>query len=649
MLEIAVLGRLDTSLLTALGKAGRVSSIENPALLPVENCDLLVVDQRAELRDSMPGLATLDQLQCPVLALVDQDCTGAEFADGYRFDDWVAVCEVEALFFAERLQRLVLRHLSPINIDVLNQPEVTLLQAVANHANDWLILKDLDHRFLLVSESFAKVVGLPREQIIGRNDLEIGSNEEAVFGNPETGWIGFWPQDDAVVASGEAAFEENPQWNVFSRTKRHRRTERIPLKNSKGEVYALLVCSSDVTDIMRTTRDLRERNIMLQKVMEEKRKAEDSRRLAEQAIMAKNKFLAAASHDLRQPLHAQGLFLEVLSRRIRGKQERDILDKIKNSTEALTTLFNSLLDISRLDAGVVEAELRHFNMLSLMRNLQESFVEVGARKSLQVAIEPCRSVVYTDPVLFGRVLRNLIQNAVTHTVEGSVTVKTAADNGSLMISIADTGPGIPADEHVAIFSEFYQLNGVQGGATRGLGLGLSIVQRLAGMLNLSLKLESIVGQGTLFTVQVPLGDVQEIAIESAHSQVLGLNGCTVLVIDDEAAIREGMQSMLQPYDCETVAAATAQEALARLSQVSLQPDIIVADFRLQHDVTADSVVGSIRRHFDRAIPAIIVTGDTSADRLRQATEHGFPLLHKPVQPVELVRTIASMLKQPETA
>ena len=584
-----------------------------------------------------------------MVALVDQDCTGAEFSSGYRFDDWIPVCEVEALFFAERLQRLVSRHLSPININVLNQPEVTLLQAVANHANDWLILKDLDHRFLLVSESFANVVGLPREQIIGRNDLEIGSSEEAVFGNPETGWIGFWPQDDAVVAAGEAAFEENPQWNTFSKTKRHRRTERIPLKNSRGEVYALLVCSSDVTDIMRTTRDLQERNVMLQKVMEEKRKAEDSRRLAEQAIMAKNKFLAAASHDLRQPLHAQGLFLEVLSRRIRGKQERDILDKIKNSTEALTTLFNSLLDISRLDAGVVEAELRHFNMLSLMQNLQESFVEMGARKSLQVIIEPCRSVVYTDPVLFGRVLRNLIQNAVTHTVEGSVTVETAAENGTLMISIADTGPGIPAAEHVAIFSEFYQLNSVQGGATRGLGLGLSIVQRLAGMLNLSLKLESTVGQGTLFTVQVPLGDVQEIAIESTHSQVLGLNGCTVLVIDDEAAIREGMQSMLQPYDCETVAAATAQEALARLSQVSLQPDIIVADFRLQHDVTADSVIGSIRRHFDRAIPAIIVTGDTSADRLRQATEHGFPLLHKPVQPVELVRTIASMLKHPETA
>jgi signal transduction histidine kinase/CheY-like chemotaxis protein len=649
LLEIAVLGRLETSLLAALGKAGRVSAIENPALLPIGGCDLLVVDQRAALRDSMPGLATLDKLQCPVVALVDQDCTGAGFSNGYRFDDWIPVCEVEALFFAERLQRLVSRHLSPINIDVLNQPEVTLLQAVANHANDWLILKDLDHRFLLVSESFANVVGLPREQIIGRNDLEIGSSEEAVFGNSETGWIGFWPQDDAVVAAGEAAFEENPQWNVFSKTKRHRRTERIPLKNSKGEVYALLVCSSDVTDIMRTTRDLRERNVMLQKVMEEKRKAEDSRRLAEQAIMAKNKFLAAASHDLRQPLHAQGLFLEVLSRRIRGKQERDILDKIKNSTEALTTLFNSLLDISRLDAGVVEAELRHFNMLSLMQNLQESFVEVGARKSLHVAIEPCRSVVYTDPVLFGRVLRNLIQNAVTHTVEGSVTVKTAADNGSLMISIADTGPGIPAEEHAAIFSEFYQLSGVQGGATRGLGLGLSIVQRLAGMLNLSLKLESTVGQGTLFTVQVPLGDVQEIAIESAHSQVLGLNGCTVLVIDDEAAIREGMQSMLQPYDCETVAAATAPEALARLSQVSLQPDIIVADFRLQHDVTADSLIGSIRRHFDRAIPAIIVTGDTSADRLRQATEHGFPLLHKPVQPVELVRTIASMLKHPETA
>jgi len=644
LLEIAVLGDVEDTLVAALGKSGSVTTFRETVELAHQQFDVLLCDQRRQQVTKVTDPASIGHLPCPVVAIVDQvaQCSGTRAGS---FVDWVTPGEVDALYFRERLQRLVARFRAPINIDVLNQPEVKLLQVVADHCNDWLILKDLEHRFLLVSESFAEAVGMPREDIIGKNDLEIGSSEEAVYGNSETGWQGFWPQDDAVVAAGVPALEDNPEWTAFSHTKRYRRTERVPLKNDQGDVYALLVCSSDVTDMMRTISDLEERNAMLQKVMEEKRKAEESRRLAEQAITAKNKFLAAASHDLRQPLHAQGLFLEVLSQRIRGKQERDILDKIKHSTAALTTLFNSLLDISKLDAEVVESDPRHFSMQSLTQDLSESFRQLGAKKSLEVAIEPCDTVVFTDPVLCGRILRNLIQNAVTHTVQGSVSVTCEPVNGYLKISIADTGPGIPPEEHVAIFSEFYQVNGSQNGPTRGLGLGLSIVQRLAGLLNLSLELESVVGQGTEFTVHVPLGEPQYVATELVDDDELSLDGCMVVIIDDEIAIREGMQSMLQPHACETIAAESANDALAQLSAADFQPDVIVADYQLQHNVTADSVIGSIRRRFDRDIPAIVVTGDTSSDRLREATQDGFPLLHKPVQPIELVRTIAQALKR----
>jgi signal transduction histidine kinase len=359
---------------------------------------------------------------------------------------------------------------------------------------------------------------------------------------------------------------------------------------------------------------------------------------AERANIAKSKFLAAASHDLRQPLHALTLFASALDERIKYPEVSRLVANVNASVKAMELLFNALLDISRLDAGVLHPEIRHFRLEETIRRLVNDYAPEAAQKGLLLQWTPCELTVESDPTLLERILRNFVSNAIRYTDRGEIRIRSVPDGDRVRIEVADTGIGIPPDQRRAIFSEFYQLGNPERDRTKGLGLGLAIVDRVARLLGHQIEVESTPGRGSCFAVVVPHGDAARIAADDrpeADSVLNDLVGLRIMVVDDEAGIREGMQALLQQWGCEVALAGSEEEAVAATRSARQVPDAIIADYRLRDAQTGVMVIERLQRELNATIPALIVTGDTATERLREAGISGYQLLHKPVQPAML--------------
>ncbi|MGQ7847568.1 ATP-binding protein [Granulosicoccus sp. 3-233] len=644
MTRIAVFDDCHESLIDALRSLGDISRISNRSSLHPSLHDVLIVDGRSQELEQATSSMPITR-NVPVILIVNPHQNIPENLTSRHVTDLITPDEIGTRALAWRLDQIVRRFQSPLGLDTPKSPEIQLLHQVVDLLNDWVVIKDHEHRYLEVSESFAQTVGMAKDRIIGKNDLEVGIDREVVLGNPRTGWSGTWFQDDHAIQTGESTTNEELDWRAFAVNRRYKRVARRPLRNSQGNIYALLIVTTDITDRVLAERNLQARNLMLRQVTQEKLNADKHRQIAEQAIRAKNKFLVSASHDLRQPLHALGLFLAVLEGRLQDSDDRDVLQKIRHSSESLNALFNSLLDISRLDAGVVEVSLKTFSIRSLLNSIRDEFVQLGKTKSIPVSVELTDSIVHTDPVLFARIIRNLLQNAITHTLSGSVLLRSVERDGKLQIDVIDTGPGIPPQHHEEIFSEYFQLDNDQQKTTRGLGLGLAIVRKMAQLLDIDITLKSATNEGSTFTVTVPLGKSTDLNKSNTPSRFFRLAGMKILFIDDEPDIREGQQLILEAFDCQTLAAESTGQALSLLQEQDMQPDILVVDYQLKNELTGTAAINAVRAHFERRIPAIIVTGDTSKKRLREAQQTGCRLLHKPVDAKDLVKTIASVLEE----
>lgn len=356
--------------------------------------------------------------------------------------------------------------------------------------------------------------------------------------------------------------------------------------------------------------------------------------VAEQANIAKSKFLAAASHDLRQPLHALGLFVAALSEPRALQESPSIVLNINRSLAALEGLFNALLDISKLDAGIVKPEIRDVSLAPLLDRLSSEYEAQARTKSIAWRYHPQDVVVRTDIVLLETVLRNLIGNAIRYTARGEVWLDCACEGELVAIEVGDTGLGIPAAQHRAVFREFFQLGNPERDRTKGLGLGLAIVDRLTALLGHSLEMRSTPQVGSTFRVVLTLGDaaaasVVEPAMEAAIPEELPLR---VLIIEDELHVQEAMTVLLQSWGHEVVSVVSADEALLGAAPA---PDVIIADYRLREDRTGIDAIRQISDFWGTPIPSLVVTGDTSPDRLRQAQQSGLAFLHKPVSPGKL--------------
>jgi two-component system, sensor histidine kinase len=365
--------------------------------------------------------------------------------------------------------------------------------------------------------------------------------------------------------------------------------------------------------------------------------------IAEQANLAKSTFLAAASHDLRQPVHALGLFLGALRGVDDPKERERLLDQIEASASAVDGLFASLLDISRLDAGVVEVHRRPFAIDPLLTRICDDQAAEADAKGVFLVHKRTKAIVDSDPLLIERILRNLVSNAIRYTDHGRVVVGCRRRGGALAAQVWDSGRGIPLDQQEKVFQEYYQLDNPERDRTKGLGLGLAIVRRLTSLLGCRLNLRSQPGRGSCFEVELPMAASQTNPAAIGAQELSGaLAKGLIVVVDDELAIRDAMSTLLGRWGYQVVTAGSGEDAVRRLATWPVQPDLAICDYRLRDGESGIEVIERLRSEYNSAIPAMLITGDTAPDRLAEAKANGLLLLHKPVSNSKLRAVIANL-------
>jgi len=378
------------------------------------------------------------------------------------------------------------------------------------------------------------------------------------------------------------------------------------------------------------------------------RKVEERTHQLELANLAKSRFLAAASHDLRQPLHALGLFVAQLRGHTKSAEGGRLVDRIDAAVTAMNELFNALLDISKLDAGVLSTNVIEFPIAKVLRRIETTFAEAAREKGLSFQLVLSGAWVRSDPILLERIVLNLVSNAVRYTTSGGIVVGCRKRGDTVHIEVWDSGPGIPEDQRRNVFGEFYRLAG--GNIHGGLGLGLAIVDRLCKLLGHPIQLDSTVGKGSRFSVTVPMAaaGAQIAEPQPAPVAIDATKGKLVIVIDDDALVLDSMSGLLRNWGCRVVAAATPDEALAGLGPRE-RPDLMICDYRLANGQSGIAAIADLRKAYGARVPAFLISGDTAPERLREARESGHHLLHKPLRAMALRAMVNRLLKSSSVA
>jgi len=380
------------------------------------------------------------------------------------------------------------------------------------------------------------------------------------------------------------------------------------------------------------------------------RELREQKEAAEEANVAKSRFLAVASHDLRQPLHALGLFVQALQESPIATQERQIVNHIRRAVDAMEELFDALLDISRLDAGAVRPQIETFPLASVFDRLRLEFGPIAHQKRLSLKVMKTCAYIRSDPSLLARIVGNLLSNAVRYTDRGGLVLGCRRQGEELRIEVWDTGRGIPVEKHREIFREFSQLERTEAERRTGLGLGLAIVERLARLLDHAVQVRSRPGKGSVFAISVPRGRREDSIVEAAAelTTAFDLTGVLILVIDSDPAVRQAMDTLLRKWNCDVVIASSGAEMKDKVALVRRVPDLIISDYRARGAGNAVGVVELLRNEFNSEIPALFLTGDTGLDRARDQEVGGMPILHKPLNPARLRTLIANLLRMDET-
>ncbi len=371
---------------------------------------------------------------------------------------------------------------------------------------------------------------------------------------------------------------------------------------------------------------------------------------AELANLSKTRFLAAASHDVLQPLNAAHLSVSALAEIQTSEEGQKLVRQVVRSLESMEDLLHTLLDISKLDAGVVKPDVTDVALEPLFSSIQSDFQPLAARKGISLKFRAGANVVRSDRTLLRRILQNIVSNAVRYTRSGGVLVGARRRGTTIRIEVIDTGCGIPEDQREAVFEEFHRgpvaLDTEMSGG--GLGLGLSIVRRMAEALSHPISFSSQVGRGTSFRLQVPAVAVSpaEAAValaEAERPRGYGLFGTKVLLIENSPDVTEAMTTLLERWQCVVRPAASLSEALAELGDTQWIPDVIIADQHLDDGDLGSLTIEAARLHLRRNTPALIVTGDASADLVQAARASGIELMRKPVKPAQLRALLAHLL------
>jgi signal transduction histidine kinase/CheY-like chemotaxis protein len=399
---------------------------------------------------------------------------------------------------------------------------------------------------------------------------------------------------------------------------------------------------------LRESYEIRHKNERLLRLLDLERQAVvRARDRAEEANRAKSRFLASASHDLRQPLHTVSLFSAALALQKTDARTQQIGREISNAVQSLGSLLDALLDISKLDADAVRPQPSRFQLGTLLTRIANDLRPVALAKGLALELEaPEAMSVETDAVLLERIVRNLLDNALKYTSAGGVRIEARREADRVLLAVIDTGIGIPRAEQERVFEEFYQLSNPERDRSRGIGLGLAIVRRLTKLLGIELTLDSDAGRGARFVLSLPLAEARGAAAAPRASapaqkdEVALPAGANVLVIDDEASVREGMRTLLESWGLAVRLASGIDEAVAALEEGRTQ--LIIADQRLRGQETGMELVRRARG-VSAQVGALLISGDTAPDLHDEARRLGLVLLHKPVSERVLRQAIAEVL------
>lgn len=463
----------------------------------------------------------------------------------------------------------------------------------------------------------------------GEPPSEEPSSHEPLAGQGVIGVLERAVPDPAVLRPLAMAVDVGREERVEFRHARlpdtHLELRASPVRNERGHLVNLIAIVRDISEHKRAQAELAE-----------------ARREADRANVAKSKFLAAASHDLRQPVQSLMLLMEVLSARTGDPTTKSVLATMDRALDGLKMLLDGLLDVSRLEAGAIEAKPVIFPVNEMLERVGAGSRPVAVRKGLLLHIVPSRAHVRSDPMLLGRILQNLVENALRYTESGRVLVGCRRTAGMLRIEVWDTGIGIPPDRQEDIFQEFVQVGNAGRNRDQGLGLGLAVVRRLSGMLGHRVTLRSTPGRGSVFAVEVPLAEAPALPSPVSPPPPAPPAPSTVLIIEDDGIVREGLRCMVEEWGYNVLAAESCAEAL-QLIEGGPVPEIIVADYRLRGGRTGTEAIGEVRAVLKREVPAVLVTGDTAPARAKEAAAGRYRVLHKPVAPLDLKRAIVTAI------
>lgn len=494
--------------------------------------------------------------------------------------------------------------------------ERKLLDSVIRSAPAVVVLLDSEGRIEQVNPYLEELSGYTAEELLGRDwfDTLLPEEDRSGIRNffQETMGRGVNPGHTNPIRARDGSLR-HVEW--FSST----------LKDQDGHVLGLLNIGHDVT-----------------RQLVHEREVEQAREDAEQANTTKSRFLAAASHDLRQPLQSLGLYLSVLTRLLEEPKPLEVCGKMRKSLDTMSELLDALLDISRLDSGTVVPELQDVAIDTLLDRIVTDTVQQAEEKGLRLEYRSTGCTVHSDPGLLERVIENLVTNAIRYTEEGVISITCEPVNGRARISVSDTGVGIPEEALERIFDEYYQLDNAARDRRKGLGLGLSIVKHIARLLDLELNVVSRVGEGSTFTVDVAPGRQQ---IESQRPPVaaprLEAREPVVLLVEDDEAVVDATCMLFESAGMTVHCASDGDAALDRVRS-GLRPDMLVCDYRLS-GMSGIDVVRQVREAVSATLPAVLMTGDTSSAKPETADLPHCCIFHKPVDTIRLLDHIESTL------
>ncbi|KJH86228.1 ATPase [Pseudomonas fluorescens] len=473
----------------------------------------------------------------------------------------------------------------------------------------------------------------------------------------------------ARALAGESVTFEFAETNINNQ-ERYMLRSYVPNRLANGEVVGIFVLIRDITERRRTaealhqayqnlehrvqerTAELTTLNDQLLREIDERSRVElrlrEAKREAERANLSKTKFLAAVSHDLLQPLNAARLFTSALLERREPVANAQLVRNVSNSLQDVENLLGTLVDISKLDAGVIKADVAPFALSELLDNLAAEYCQVARSEGLELRFVPCSVLVRSDIQLLARILRNLLSNAIRYTPKGRVVLGCRRRGSRVSIEVWDSGIGIAQDRLEEIFQEFKRGDVQRPDQDRGLGLGLAIVEKIAGILGHRIQVRSWPGRGSVFAVEVPLSATAPKplpCLEMSEPMLERLRGARVWVLDNDAAICAGMRTLLEGWGCRVVTALSEQDLARQVDGYRADADLLIADYHLDHDQNGVDAVARINACRPSPIPALMITANYSNELKQQIRERGHTLMHKPVRPMKLKIAMSHLLGQ----